>query len=68
VLLDPEGDEQLRDPPPDRRQAVKAGVGVPSGSGADGDQAGGVVHPRFAVMDVEPIPSSAGAAETAVAL
>ena len=64
MLLDPEGDEELRDPDPEGRQAVEPGVAA----GADGDEPLAVVDAGLTMMHMEPIARPAGAALVAVAL
>ena len=64
MLLDPEGDEQLRYPDPEGGQAVEAGVAA----GANRNQPVAVVDARFTVMHMKAVSRPAGPALVAVAL
>jgi hypothetical protein len=64
VLLDPEGDEQLRYPDPDDSKTVEAGVT----GGADGDQPVALIDARLPMMHMEVFGGTAGAALVAVTL
>lgn len=64
MLLDPEGDEQLRYPDPERSQAMEAGVAA----GTDGNQPSAVVDARLTMMHMETVGGTTGPALAAVAL
>lgn len=61
--LGPQGDERLGDPDAQEQEAMHPRVT----GGAQRDQELGLVHSRFAVMDVQPLPCPAGMAGVAVA-
>lgn len=64
MLLAPENDELLGYPHPQGGHAVEAGVAAR----AHGDQPGTVIDARLAMMYMEPVGGSTGAALVAIAL
>jgi hypothetical protein len=64
MLLGPEWNESIRNPPPEGAQTVEAGVT----GGADGDQQCALVDAGLTMMHMEAMPCPAGLAGAAVAL
>jgi hypothetical protein len=64
MLLGPEWNESLRNPPPEGAQTVEAGVT----GGADGDQQCALVDAGLTMMHMEAMPCPAGLAGPAVAI